>query len=118
MDSDEIGKLVDLAILSRQWLESCLVGKVFFIKVLDRETFGTIMPQILQAKKSIAIEMVGENLFSLSFNSIIDKKRVLLDGPCNYFKDLVIFAEPCGLQNPNDIYFSEVYATDYIEKSG
>lgn len=66
------------------------------------------MSGILQANKAIAIEMVGEHLFSLDFNSMIDRKRILFEEPWNYFKDLVIFVEPMGLQNANDISFSEV----------
>lgn len=49
------------------------------------------MPRILQAKKNVAIVMVGENLFSLDCKSPIDKNRALTDGPWNFFKDLVIF---------------------------
>lgn len=48
---------------------------------------------------------MGDNLFSFDFNSTVDKKRALLDG---FFKDLVIFMEPKGLQNPSEISFSEV----------
>ncbi|XP_073067166.1 uncharacterized protein [Primulina eburnea] len=126
MDTEEVAKLVrdlklsqakdknlvvlssDLASRGLQRLESCLIGKVFTAKAVNRETFRTQMPRIIQAKKGINIEMVGDNLFSLDFNSKVDKKRALLDGPWNFFKDLVIFVEPQGLQNPADMVFEEV----------
>lgn len=105
MDSEEIVKLVknlklsqdknkahviltpDLACLGRERLELCLVGKVFSSKAVNGETFGTNMPRIFQAKKNVATEMVGENLFSLDLKSPIDKQRALTDGPWNFFKD-------------------------------
>lgn len=84
------------------------MGKVFSSKAINGDIFRSNKARILQAMKNIDIEMVGDNLFSMDFNSTIDRNRALLDGPLNFFKDLVIFAEPKGLQNPNQISFSEV----------
>lgn len=71
MDPEEIAKLVknlklsqdknkahvvltsDLDCLGRERLESCLVGKVFSSKAVNRETFRTNMPRILQGKKAV-----------------------------------------------------------------
>lgn len=48
------------------------------------------MLRILQAKKQVNIEVIGENMFLLEFASDIDRRRTLMDGPWNFFKDLVI----------------------------
>ncbi|XP_073041756.1 uncharacterized protein [Primulina eburnea] len=97
-----------LAAAGSQRLESCLVAKVFSSKAVNRETFRTQMPRIIQAKKEVKIEVIGENMFMLNFNSIMDKRNVMLGGPWNFFKDLVIFKEPTGLQKTMDINFDEL----------
>lgn len=84
-------------------------SKVFSSKAVNRYMFRTNMPRILQAIKAIDIEMVDENLFLLNFKALSDKKRALLEGPWNFFKDLVLFVEPHGMQNPNDISFLEAH---------
>lgn len=80
------------------------MGKVFS----SRETFRIQMPRILQAKKSVSIEMIGENLFLLDFQSPADRNHALWDGPWSFFKDLIIFQDPRGLQNPSDLVFNEM----------
>lgn len=67
-----------------QKLESCLVGKVFSSKAVNRETFRIQMPRILQAKKSVNIELIGENLFRLDFQSLADLRHALWDGPWSF----------------------------------
>ncbi|XP_073153566.1 uncharacterized protein [Henckelia pumila] len=123
MDHDEIAKRVgklklsivepiiipaELTTFGQQKMESCLVAKVMSAKAVNRETFRAQMPRILQAKKQVIIEVIGENLFLLDFASLIDRRHALYDGPWTFFKDLVIFKAPLGLQKPNDMVFEEV----------
>lgn len=37
-----------------------------------------------------------------------DRLHSILDGPWNFFKDLVVFKEPTGLQNPAFMSFDEI----------
>lgn len=71
----------DLASFGKGRLESCLVCKIFSSKAVNRETFRAQMPRILQEKRPIQIEVIGENLFLLNFSSLIDRRHTLLDGP-------------------------------------
>ncbi|XP_075483839.1 uncharacterized protein At4g02000-like [Primulina tabacum] len=98
----------DLTSQGLQRLDSCLVGKVLSSKAVNRDTFRTHMPRILQAKKPVNIEVVGENTFLLDFHSVIDRRHVLMDGPWTFFKDLVVFKAPQGLQKPADLVFDEM----------
>lgn len=99
MDSEEIARRVEsmkitsldkvdpvliteeLTDLGQKRLESCLVAKVFSAKTVNRETFKTHMPRILQSRKDVKVEVVGENLFLLHFDSFIDRRQALDEGP-------------------------------------
>lgn len=98
----------DLSHLGQERLSRCLLGKVFSPKAINRDVFRSQMPKLLQAQKHIDIEIVGENLFILEFISLSDRRRALLDGPWNFFKNLVLFKEPRGFQNPTGIVFDEI----------
>lgn len=76
----------DLASLRQSRLESCLVGKVFSPNVVNRNTFKSHMPRILQAKKLVRTEVIGENTFLLNFTSDIDRRHALSDGPWSFSK--------------------------------
>lgn len=84
------------------------MGKVLSQKAINRETFRMQMSRILQAKKSVSIEAIEENLFLLDFSSSIDRRNVLYGGPWNFFKDHVIFKEPDGLENLAFMSFSHI----------
>lgn len=84
------------------------MGKVLSSKAVSRETFQVQIPIILQAKKQINIEVIGENLSLLDFQSLIDCHCALWDGPWNFFKDLVVFKASIGLQKPADMKFEEM----------
>ncbi|XP_073152582.1 uncharacterized protein [Henckelia pumila] len=98
----------DQSNFGQQKLDSCLVGKVFSAKVINRETFRVQMPRILQAKNSVKIKVIGENLLFLDFASMTDRRRALMDGPWTFFKDLIVFKAPMGLQKSTDMVFDEI----------
>ncbi|XP_073309825.1 uncharacterized protein [Primulina huaijiensis] len=126
MDSEEIARRVlslkissydsgetisipsDLAAYGKHRLDFCLVCKVFSSKAVNRETFHVHMPRMLQSKKSMQIEVIGENTFLLDFASEIDRRHALLDGPWHFFKDMAIFKAPEGLQKTSDLVFDEI----------
>lgn len=98
----------DLTSIGKKQLESCLVGKVFSSKAVNRETFRVQMPRILQAKKHEKIDVIGENLFQLDFLSEADRRHCLMDGPWSFFIDLVVFQIPTGFQKSIDMVFDEM----------
>lgn len=87
---------------------SCLVAKVFSHNLVNRDTFRSQMPRILQSHRLVEIERVGDNIFLLEFTSEHDRRRALKDGPWNFFKDLVLFKEIKGLQQPRAIEFTDL----------
>lgn len=54
------------------------------------------------------IEDIGVNLFLLDLVLDIDRLRAMLDGPWSFFKDLVVFKAPVGLQRTVDMVFDEM----------
>ncbi|XP_075499819.1 uncharacterized protein LOC142538372 [Primulina tabacum] len=106
----------DLASIGKNRLDSCLVCKIFSSKAVNRETFRVQMPRILQAKKPIQIEVIGENIFLFHFASLIDRGHSILDGPWSFFKDMVIFdgeiqadnTQQRRLQKAVDLVFEEI----------
>lgn len=85
-----------------------LGGEVFSTKAVNRDTFRTQMPRILQSKKAVKIEVIGENLFLLDFDSVVDKRYALDEGPWTFFKDLIIFQTPSCFQQAASMVFDEV----------
>ncbi|XP_073054833.1 uncharacterized protein [Primulina eburnea] len=98
----------ELATIGKNRLDSCLVCKIFSSKAVNRETFRVQMPRILQAKKPIQIEVIGENIFLFHFASLVDRRHSLFDGPWSFFKDMAIFQVPSGLQKTVDLVFDEI----------
>lgn len=66
------------------------------------------MPRILQLKKALKVEVVGDNIFLLQFESLIDRRYAFDEGPWTFFKDLVIFKAPKGTQQATSIVFDEL----------
>lgn len=99
----------DLSQIGHERVANCLIGKVFSSKIINRDTFRSQMPRILQARKKIVIECAGENLFVLDFKCKNDRQRAPLDGPWNFFKNLVLFKELKGFQNRTEVLFEEFY---------
>ncbi|KAK6119836.1 hypothetical protein DH2020_046431 [Rehmannia glutinosa] len=126
MDQDDIAKLVEVlkrtnvgeveqVVLDKETIQEesdrmhlCLVAKIFSNKPIPRETFKQQMPRILQTSKAVEVESVGENIFILEFRSITDRRRALMEGPWNLFRNLVLFQEIQGLQHPRDITFDKI----------
>lgn len=112
MDSEEIARRVSsmkishnntddtiiipayLTYFGQQKLQLCLVAKVFSSKAVNRETFKVHMPRILKAKKTVKIEVIGENIFLLEFTSVVDRRQALNGGPWTFFKGLVVLQAP------------------------
>lgn len=98
----------DLTSFGQQKLEFCLVAKVFSSKMVNRETFKVHMPRILQAKKNVKIEVIGENIFLFDFTSLADRRQALSGGPWTFFKELVDLQALSGIQQAANLVFKEI----------
>lgn len=126
MDSDEIARRVEELKLSggttkavvkifaelnkvgNDRVKRCLVGKIFSERSMNRDTIRNQLPRILNAKRNVEVEIVGDNLFLTVFTSEEDRRRALLEGPWHFFQSLMLFKAPLGLQNPSEVIFDEV----------
>ncbi|XP_073130025.1 uncharacterized protein [Henckelia pumila] len=86
----------------------CLVARVISHKVVNKETFRTHVPRILQLTKKVEVDFVGKNTFIMEFASLMDRRRVLLEGPWSCFQDLIVIKEPRGMDEPRSLCFDEV----------
>ncbi|KAH6800961.1 hypothetical protein C2S52_001425 [Perilla frutescens var. hirtella] len=125
MDPDEVARLVEELKISNEALSTkveistggkfslpsdlcrVLVGKVFVMRVVNREALRLQVSWILQLQRAVDIEIVGDNIFVVIFASNEDKRHALVDGPWNFFDSLMVFKAPTGLQKPSDIRFEE-----------
>ncbi|KAL5567492.1 hypothetical protein UlMin_024067 [Ulmus minor] len=124
MELDEILKLVSLLKLDaeedenvlmvggdisrkgEQKLNSCLVCKVMSSKAMPKDVFCAQLPKILQVVENVNVELIENNIFILEFSSPRDMKRVLTNGPWNFFKNLVIFIETQESSNISSLNFN------------
>ncbi|XP_073014526.1 uncharacterized protein [Primulina eburnea] len=125
MDPDDIARLVNEMKLSRtdpnevinleaadvrlgeEQLSRCIVAKVLSPKTINREAFRQQMPRILQTERRMVIKATAEKTFVFEFYSLRDRKRVLNEGPWNFARNLLLFKEPNGLNNPRAMLFEE-----------
>lgn len=97
----------ELSLLKKTNVERCLVGKIFAAKQVNRETLRTQLPRIIQNKRPVDIEVVGENIFVILFTSEQDRGHALESGPWHFFQSLLVFKTIEGMQNPSDIVFDD-----------
>ncbi|GMP72848.1 hypothetical protein CsSME_00030745 [Camellia sinensis var. sinensis] len=84
----------------------CLVGKLLTTRPFNFEALQTTLTAVWRASKGIKFKTLGDNLFLIQFGHIVDKKRVRLNGPWNFDKQLVMLKEFNGDLQPLDITFS------------
>lgn len=66
------------------------------------------MPRILQAEKKVTIEALSYILFVFEFHSKRDQARAIGNGPWNFSKNLMVFKELTGWQNPMTMVFDDM----------
>lgn len=126
MDAEEIAKLVEglrvsadarervvmitneEAVRGRERIEKVVVGKIFSKKVVNRDTLRQNLPKVLKARASTEIEIVGQNLFVISFALESDKRVALEEGPWHFFQDLMILKQTEAMQTPMEVSFDKI----------
>lgn len=109
LDADSVLKLGSEALrMGEERIGNCLVAKVFSSKAINRVAFVNHISRILQANNHIEVGFLGDNIFWLDFKSLQDRRRAIAGGPWNFFRDLIIFREPRGLQTPSMLNFDDI----------
>lgn len=66
-------------------LEKVVVGKIFARRAVNKEVLKSNMPRILRTRGRVEIEMIGYNLFVVSFSLEADKRLAIEEGPWHFF---------------------------------
>lgn len=126
MDAEEIARLVkDLRVSTgvqgravtitneevekgQKRLEKAVVGKIFSRKATNRETLWLNLPRILRSRVRTEIEVVGHNLFVISFALESDKRVALEEGPWHFFQELMFLKQTEAMQTPMEVEFKDI----------
>ncbi|TXG73941.1 hypothetical protein EZV62_002520 [Acer yangbiense] len=106
MNTDEIAKLF-LKDDGRKRLAFRLVGKILSNKLVNREAFTTLIPEIWKIKQGVEIEVVDGNVFSFTFKCAEDRRMVLQGGPWRFDKALLVLVEPTERGAIQEISFNK-----------
>ncbi|CAL5395205.1 unnamed protein product [Camellia sinensis] len=88
----------------KSWL--CLVGKVLSMRPFNSDALRTTMESVWNPSKGMRTKVINKNLFLFQFNHIIDKRRVLYNGPWSFDKHLLLLKEVTDSWQPLHITFS------------
>ncbi|KAI8027555.1 hypothetical protein LOK49_LG02G02514 [Camellia lanceoleosa] len=87
-------------------LRLCLIGKLLSQRPNNIDVMKTNLISVWKPSKGVMFKSLGDNLFLFQFNHITDKKRVLINGPWNFDKHLVLLCDFDGSLQPSEISFS------------
>ncbi|KAI8010966.1 Uncharacterized protein LOK49_LG06G02403 [Camellia lanceoleosa] len=88
----------------KSWL--CLVGTVFTTRPFNSDALRSTMESVWNPSKGMRTRVINKNLFLFQFNHIIDKRRVLHNGPWSFDKHLILLKEVTDSWQPSQIVFS------------
>ncbi|KAI8016081.1 Uncharacterized protein LOK49_LG05G01337 [Camellia lanceoleosa] len=88
----------------KSWL--CLVGTVLAMRPFNLEALRTTMESVWNPSKGMRTKVIKKNLFLFQFNHIIDKRRVLQNGPWSFDKNIILLKEVTDSWQPSQIAFS------------
>lgn len=126
MDTDKIDRLVNDLKLSndaKKWdvtitslkaaqgkkrIEQVIVRKTFAKNIVNHETLRVNLPKVLRSREGVELEVVGHNIFVVSFSLAADKITALEKWPWHYFYDLLIIKKTDTMQTPMEVNFNEV----------
>lgn len=89
-------------------LDRVVVGKIFSRKTVNRETLKVHLQKILRVRERTEIEIVGHNLFVISFSLESDMRNALEEGPWHLFQELMILKQTEPMQTPMDVNFDNI----------
>ncbi|KAI7979780.1 Uncharacterized protein LOK49_Contig250G00003 [Camellia lanceoleosa] len=84
----------------------CLVGKLLTMRPFNMDALRSTLTFVWKASKGVVFKTLGDNLFLIQFGHIVDKRRVMANGPWSFDKHLVLLKEFNGALQPLEITFS------------
>lgn len=89
-------------------IERVVVGKIFARRPINRDTLHFNLPKILRSWGRTEVDIVGHNLFVVSFSLETDKMTTLEEGTWHFYNSLMILKQTEAMQTPTDVVFDEV----------
>ncbi|KAK2649988.1 hypothetical protein Ddye_017477 [Dipteronia dyeriana] len=72
----------------------CLIGKVFSIKLVNKNVFMEVINKIWRADGGVEIEQIKGNTFEFLFKSLKARQRILNGGPWSFDREIIVFEKP------------------------
>lgn len=89
--------------------KTCLLVKLLSQKYFNREAFKSIMRKEWKPTKLIRFHKIGEGIMLVEFEDIRDKTRVIIDGPWNFDKYLILVKEFDGVKQVKNIRMDDAF---------
>ncbi|KAK6120279.1 hypothetical protein DH2020_045970 [Rehmannia glutinosa] len=83
-----------------------LVGKLLAPRIIQADQITTLFKRLWNLKGPFSCKTIQDNIFFFSFDSVLDKKRVLAGAPWLFDKYLLVLHEALADVNPADIRFT------------
>ncbi|GMP71578.1 hypothetical protein CsSME_00029926 [Camellia sinensis var. sinensis] len=84
----------------------CLVGKLLTLHPFNMDALRSTLTSVWKASKGVVFKTFGDNLVLIQFGHIVDKRRVMINGPWSFDKQLVMLKEFNRALQPSEITFS------------
>ncbi|TXG62563.1 hypothetical protein EZV62_009557 [Acer yangbiense] len=108
-EKESPAKILDVKLKDKgeQRLALCLVGKVLTSKIVNREAFKDVMKRIWHINGGVEIEAIKDNIFECHFTNLEARKRILSGGPWRFDRAIIIFEEPMGTGDIDNMFFNK-----------
>ncbi|TXG70717.1 hypothetical protein EZV62_005652 [Acer yangbiense] len=74
----------------------CLAGKIQAPDLINREAFRSLIAKIWKVQQGVEIEVISNNIYAFHFQSVDDRRKVLLGGPWSFDDALIVLEELAG----------------------
>lgn len=89
-------------------IQLCVVAKIMMAKKVNAEAFKAVMLSIWKVHYSTKIQLAGDNIFFIQFRSMVEKLRVMSEGPWTFDRSLVVLNSPKDFESISKLVFSEI----------
>ncbi|KAK4850456.1 hypothetical protein QYF36_006908 [Acer negundo] len=74
----------------------CPAGKLMSPDLINREAFRSLIARIWKIQEGVEIEVISNIIYAFHFQSMDDRRRVLMGGPWSFDEALIVLKEPGG----------------------
>ncbi|KAK1551679.1 hypothetical protein Q3G72_002695 [Acer saccharum] len=89
-------------------LSLCLVGKILVAKLVSRVAFIEVISKVWRMSEGVEIEWIEGNIFAFHFKNLKDRKRILAGVPWTFDRAMIIFDEPIGDGDIQNLSFNKI----------